>query len=319
MTGDYGSAIDRAPADDEVALRDVLVEGGAPARRDAALALASAAEEGLSAETVDALATRARCDPSTDVRQFAVEALGVADEGRDAVEDALADDDEWVRAEAVVAHSRCAPDDVDALLDVLESDDSGWVRRNAVVALGKGRAATQDRLVECIKTDPHPAVREYAAQFLADVVADVEEAERVLAAVLAREANAFVRAKAAESLGDLGTDRAETALEDHGITDPSEDVVRTATRALADARGVDPDALDVEPDLDDGAPGTGPNAPDERALEVGTPTGGGPDRGDRGDRGAPDGGLGGDLDGAPGGAPGFKPREHLDADLDDRD
>jgi HEAT repeat protein len=308
MTGDYGSATDRAPAEDEAGLREVLVDGTAPARRDAALALASVAEDGLGAATVDALAARARSDSSTDVRQFAVETLGVAGAGVDAVRDALEDADEWVRAEAVVAYSRCAPDDVDALLDVLDSDESGWVRRNAVVALGKSGAASHGRLVECVKTDPHPPVREYAAQFLPAVVADVEEAERVLAAVLAREANAFVRAKAAESLGDLGTARAETALEDHGITDASEDVVRTARRALAAARGVEPDALDVDADLDDGAPGTGPDAPDERALEVGTPTGGGRERGDRGGQ-----------DGGPGGAPGFDPRKHLDANPEDRD
>ncbi|NHN42783.1 HEAT repeat domain-containing protein [Halorubellus sp. JP-L1] len=312
MTGDYGSATDRAPADDEPGLREALEGGPAPARRDAALALASAAESGvadattdgggLAPATVDALAARVREDSSSDVRQFAVEALGVAGERVDPIRDALADDDEWVRAEAVVAHSRVAPGDVDVLRDVLASDDSGWVRRNAVVALGKAGGASHADLVECIKTDPHPAVREYAAQFLADVVDDVEEAERVLAAVLAREANAFVRAKAAESLGELGTDRAETALEEYGVTDQSEDVVRTATRALADARGVDPDALDVDANLDDpaeGAPGTGPDAPDERALELGTRTGGEPTAG-------------------PGGAPGFDPREHLDADLDDR-
>lgn len=303
MTGGYGSATDRAPADDEGALRDALAAEDASTRRDAALALASHADGGLDAATVDALAARVREDPDADVRQFAVEALGEADAGAAAIHDALADVDEWVRAEAVVAHSRVAPEAPGPLHERLDDDDSGWVRRNAVVALGKTRAASQSTLVECIKTDPHPPVREYAAQFLPDVLEDEATGERILAAVLAREPNAFVRAKAAEGLGVLGTDRATTALEEFGVEDPSDDVSRTARRALADARGVDPDDLDVDaPDAD--RPGRTPPAP-----------GGGPDRpGERSGhpRGEPTG------RGAPGGAPGFDPPNHLDAELDDR-
>lgn len=298
MTGEYDSATDRAPAADEPSLREALAADDLVERRDAALALTSSAASGLDPETVDALAERVRADDHPDVRQFAVEALGVAGAGQQVVREAFDDPHEWVRSEAVVAYSRIAPGDVEPVLDVLEDDDSGWVRRNAVVALGKRQVLDQAALVDRIKTDPHPAVREYAAQFLSDVVDDVEVAERILAALLAREPNAFVRAKAAESLGDLGTERAQEALESHGISDTSDDVARTAERALADARGVDPDDLDVDAAVTDpGSPGTGPNSPEERQL------GGGP---------------GGTRTQRPGGAPGFDPEEHLDPGLDDR-
>jgi hypothetical protein len=62
--------------------------------------------------------------------------------------------------------------------------------------------------------------------------------------------------------GDLGTDRAEGALENHGLTDRSDDVRRTAEQALARSRGVDPEALDVDERVgsqeDRGVPGGGP-------------------------------------------------------------
>jgi HEAT repeat protein len=308
MTERYHSATDRAPSESERELRAALDADRPRVRQDAALALVSEATAGLEPATIDALGERARTDADPDVRQFAIEALGLVDattsiapEAMDAIRTGLDDAHEWVRAEAVVAYSRVAPDDADALTAMFESDESGWVRRNAIVALGKRRLASHDLLVECIKTDPHPAVREYAAQFLADVVEDVDEAERILAAVLAREPNAFVRAKAAESLGALATDRAETALETHGITDRSDDVVRTATQALADARGTDPENLDVDAP-DPTAPGSGPNTPGDRFGDDGRT----PNR--RGTTGRE----------PPGGAPGFDPAKHLDGALDDR-
>ncbi|NEU55536.1 HEAT repeat domain-containing protein [Halorussus sp. MSC15.2] len=290
---------------DESDLRSLLDSPREYERRDAALALVDEAEsDGLDAATASALADRLAEDDSEDVRQFAVEALGVAGGGgtedvETAVRAALdADDDEWVRAESVVALSRIAPD-ADALADAL-GDDSGWVRRNAVIALGKTGRATPEDLTDRIKNDPHPAVREYAALYLGERAEDVEEAVRLLAAVLARDPEAFVRAKAAESLGEFATDRAEQALETHGITDRSDDVKRTAKRALASARGVDPDQLDVE--IDDGPPGGGPQSRAE------TPNGPGPsaDRpGPAPDGRRPSGGRGPKGDGPP--APGEPP------------
>lgn len=290
-------------ASDEDALRSLLASPRDRERRDAALALVDRADDaGLAPETVDALADRLADEAVADVRQFAVEALGVgAGEGADgastdpetAVRTALRDDpDEWVRAEAVVALSRLAPDD-DAIADALD-DDSGWVRRNAVIALGKTGRATPAQLTDRVKTDPHPAVREYAAGYLGERATDgeVADAVRVLAALLARDPEAFVRAKAAEALGDLATDRAEQALESHGVTDRSDDVERAATRALAAARGADPDSLDVG--TDDGPPGGGPRTrPDAPGGNgAGGPACGGPRAGGNGAGGPPTGSPG---------------------------
>jgi HEAT repeat protein len=249
----------RAPTEDESELRDRLRESGAT-RRDAALALVDIADSGLSAATVGALAECLAESGDSDARQFAVEALGTAGSGREHVERALGDDDEWVRAEAVVALSRIDPGASDRLREAL-TDESGWVRRNAVIALSKTEAIEAEELVDRLKNDRHPAVREYAAQFLPGV-AETERAVRLLAAVLAREPNSFVRVKAAEGLGDLGTDRAEEALERHGLSDRSDDVRRTAEQALARSRGVDPEALDVDERVgsrdERGPPGGGP-------------------------------------------------------------
>lgn len=300
MSHDNWSARDRAQTDDETELREALTAERARTRRDATLALVDLAKGGLAEETVEALARRVAGDDEADVRQFAVEALGIAGRGSETIKTALDDPEPWVRAEAVVALSRTA-EATDRLFEAVE-DDSGWVRRNAVIALGKLEAVDQSSLVECIKTDPHPPVREFAAQYLGDVVDDVAEAERILASLLAREANAFVRAKAAESLGQLGTERAEEALAAHGVTDQSEDVARAAKHALAAARGTDPDQLDVEIGTRP-APGSGPDTPGEQAV----------------DGFQPDGSAGPDWSGdssAPGGAPGFDPRRDLNTDPD---
>jgi len=278
------SARGRSPDDDEATLCDLLDADRERDRRGAALGLIDVAERTeLADATVARLAERANGDESADVRQFAVEALGHAVEGAGgaaagdtgiesddgdagietvaeraaaAVRTALADADEWVRAEAVVAHSRAAPGDEATLRDAID-DDSGWVRRNAVIALSKTGAASQDLLVERIKSDPHQGVREYAADYLREYAEDRSEAVRILAAVLAREPAAFVRAKAAASLGDLGADRAEEALERHGLNDRSDDVRRSAKQALATARGVEPEQIDAGPDDAEAAPGGG--------------------------------------------------------------
>jgi len=257
MSYENFSARGRAPNMDEPALRDALEADEIQTRRDAAVGLVDVAASGLDEQTRTALTERVRSDPDSDVRQFAVEALGIAGRSSPAIETALADDEEWVRAEAVVAYSRTRPDDVGTIRDRLE-DDSGWVRRNAVIALGKTGEATQSELIDRIKTDPHPPVREYAAQYLSDSPDDIEEAVRILAAVLAREPNAFVRAKAAESLGELATDRAEEALETQGLNDRSENVQRTAKLALAAARGEDPETIDLP---EQAPPGGGPEQP----------------------------------------------------------
>ena len=273
----HASARDRAPADDEAGRRAAL-SGDERERREAALALVDSATGGLAPATVAALADCAREDDSPAVRQFAVEALGEAGAGVDAIDAALEDPEPWVRAEAVVAFSRAAPGRTDRLEAVLADDGDGMVRRNALIALGKTGTADRETLVEHLKSDPHPAVREYAAQFLpeaGDPGEHTEETVRLLAAVLAREPNAFVRAKAAEGLGTLGTDRAVEALETQGLEDRSDDVQRTARHALAEARGEDPADIDLpEP----AAPGGGPGSRSERDGPGG-PAGQGPETG----------------------------------------
>ena len=299
----HASARDRAPAEDEAGRREAL-SGGKRTRREAALALVDSATGGLAPATVAALFERVREDDSPTVRQFAVEALGEAGAGVEAIEAALEDSEPWVRAEAVVALSRAAPGQTGRLETVLAEDDDGMVRRNALIALGKTGAAGRETLVEHLKSDPHPAVREYAAQFLpdatstdasegratdadgdADAEADgtdgdgpsetVAETVRLLAAVLAREPNAFVRAKAAEGLGELGTDRAIEVLETQGLEDRSDDVQRTARHALAEARGENPSDIDLP---DPAAPGGGPGSRGERGGP-GRPAGQGPETG----------------------------------------
>jgi len=303
MSYENWSARGRTPGETEAAVRDALDARRVRTRQDAAIALVDAAESGLDRPTIDALGERALEDDDPEVRQFAVEALGAAGAEPAVVRQALDDPEPWVRAEAVVALSRVGGD-ADQLKGALD-DDSGWVRRNAVIALGKRGDADQPLLVDCIKTDPHPAVREYAAQFLGGVAADVSEAERILAAMLAREPNAFARAKAAESLGDLGTDRAEQALEAHGVTDQSEDVARAAKQALASARGTDPEELGVEIGPPS-APGSGPDTPAEQSVDGYDPAG---------SFGSARSGSGSS---APGGAPGFDPRRDLNTDPEDR-
>lgn len=247
MTGETAnmSATGRTPAQSESACRDELAAEDAGRRREAALGLIGVAEGGLAAETVEVLQDRLRTDPDADVRQFAAEALGVAGTGVDVVQRAMdADEDPWVRAEAVVAYSRAGgyPDALRALLD----DESGWVRRNALIALAKTGNTDQALLADRLKNDPHRAVREYAADYLGEQATDQESAVELLAAILARDPSAFVRAKAAQSLGDLGTERAIEAIEVQGLNDRSDDVQRTAKRALAHARGVAVDAIQTE-------------------------------------------------------------------------
>lgn len=240
MTGaDHASARDRAPAREEAALRTLLADGRGPERRDAALGLIDVATRGLEPATVEALSERVEIDDDPAVRQFAVEALGVAGEALDVIVAALEDPEPWVRAEAVVAVSRAA-DDPDALVGRCLQDDDGWVRRNAVVALGKADALDAETLRARLKEDPHGPVREYAAAYLAAAPGSVGETVTALAAVLARDPDAFVRARAADSLGELGTDRAIEALESQGVADRSDDVRRTAKQALAVARGQQP-------------------------------------------------------------------------------
>jgi len=256
------SARGRAPDATPATLRDRLDADAARDRREAVLGLLDAVEgeHRLGERTVAALAERSVCDPDPEARQFAVETLGVAGTGESAIRNGLDDGDEWVRAEAVVALSRTAgADAADRLRAALDDDDGGAVRRNALIALAKLDAVDPERLRTHLREDEHSPVREYAAKWLGTHPGETAETVTLLAAVLARDPEAFVRANAARSLGDIGTDRAIEALETQGVEDRSNDVQRAAKRALAAARGEDPDAVDVG---DAPAPGSGPSTPD---------------------------------------------------------
>ena len=252
------SARGRAPERDEAGLRARLRDDDVSVRRNAALGLVD--RDTLDTETVGVLVERLIADADADVRQFAVEALGTAGVDASSIEPALNDPDEWVRAEAVVALSRTGGMDSASLARDALSDDAGAVRRNALIALAKLDAVAPETLRERLKTDPHGPVREYAAKWLGDRPGEVSETVTLLAAVLARDKSAFVRANAARSLGELGTDRAIEALEAQGVADRSDDVQRAAKRALATARGKSPDQLDLD---DAPAPGGGPATPGE--------------------------------------------------------
>lgn len=279
MTERYAnwSARGRAPTADDgnepldaEALARRLANGTVRERREAALAFVDrAANETRAANGTDeidpaavsALAERARTDADSDVRQFALEALGIAGVGGDAVVAALDDPDGWVRAEAVVALSRIRGRDAAGRLDECLADGHGPVRRNALIALGKFDALDDGTLRARLTEDPHPPVREHAAKYLGEDPGDEPEAVTLLAATLARDPNAFVRASAAGALGELGTDRAIEALETQGTGDRSDDVRRAAERALSLARGEDPATAER-----DGAsePGCGPRRPNAR-------------------------------------------------------
>ena len=269
------SARGRAPDASPAALRDRLDADAVRDRRDAVLGLLDAVEDGhdLSERTVAALAERAMGDPDPETRQFAVETLGVAGTGDSAVRSALADGDEWVRAEAVVALSRTAGGDAADRLRAALADEAGAVRRNALIALAKLEAVDPERLRSRLREDRHAPVREYAAKWLGTHPGETAETVTLLAAVLARDPEAFVRANAARSLGELGTDRAIEALETQGVEDRSNDVQRAARRALAAARGEDPDSVDLG---DAPAPGGGPSTP-ERGPGGPPPGGHGPE------------------------------------------
>ena len=193
-------ATDVTPVADAAAAEKVadLRDGDVVERRRAALALA---EESSADGVVDALVEFGLSDADSDVRQFAVEALGElgGERAGTAAVATLDDPDPWVRAEAVVALDRIDRRAYEPHVARAVDDDHHAVRRNAAVSLFKLRGAeTLEVLLDQSRADSE-RLREWAAHLLAGV--DDERAEERLRELAADESEPrVVRSTAARSL-----------------------------------------------------------------------------------------------------------------------
>jgi hypothetical protein len=175
-----------------------LRDGDVVERRRSALALAEESPENV---VVDALVEFGLNDDDSDVRQFAVEALGEigGERAGEAAVATLADSDPWVRAEAVVALDRTDRAQYEPHIERALDDDHHAVRRNAAVSLFKLRGEdTLDVLLEQSKADSE-RLREWAAHLMAGI--DDERAATRLRELAGDESEPeIVRSTAARSL-----------------------------------------------------------------------------------------------------------------------
>ncbi|MEF8786507.1 MAG: HEAT repeat domain-containing protein [Haloarculaceae archaeon] len=175
-----------------------LRDGDVVERRRSALALAEESPENV---VVDALAEFGLTDDDSDVRQFAVEALGEigGERAGEAAVATLADSDPWVRAEAVVALDRTDRAQYEPHIERALDDDHHAVRRNAAVSLFKLRGEdTLDVLLEQSRADSE-RLREWAAHLMAGI--DDERAATRLRELAGDESEPeIVRSTAARSL-----------------------------------------------------------------------------------------------------------------------
>ncbi|MEF8821737.1 MAG: HEAT repeat domain-containing protein [Halovenus sp.] len=175
-----------------------LRDGDLVERRRAALALG---EERPTETVLTALVEFGLGDDDSDVRQFAVEALGQlgGDTAGEAAVRTLDDSDPWVRAEAVVALDRIGREKYESHIEAALSDDHHAVKRNAAVSLFKLRGEeTLDILLEQSHSDSE-RLREWAAHLLAGI--DDERAERRLHEIADDDSEPqVVRSTAARSL-----------------------------------------------------------------------------------------------------------------------
>ena len=175
-----------------------LRDGDIVERRRAALALG---EECPTEAVLAALVEFGLGDTDSDVRQFAVEALGQVggDRAGEAAVRTLDDPDPWVRAEAVVALDRIDREKHESHIEAALSDEHHAVKRNAAVSLFKLRGEdTLDILLEQ-SYDDSERLREWAAHLLAGI--DDERAERRLHEIADDDSEPqVVRSTAARSL-----------------------------------------------------------------------------------------------------------------------
>lgn len=209
-------------------------------RQEAAFACAQRAPDGaLDPAIREELEERAREDPDAEVRQFATEALGHLDDAQDVIAVALDDPEPWVRAEAAFAMATQDDPDWEPVREGLDDED-GWVRRNTVQVLGENGELTPEEILSLAREDDHPPVRETAVEIAPHLDVPEDTIVAVLVDLLAWDGDAIARAKAAHALGDVGTDVAVDALEEHGLDDSSEEVRRSAKVAKARALGHKP-------------------------------------------------------------------------------
>ena len=193
-------ATDITPVADNAVTEKIadLRDGDVVERRRAALALAETSSADI---VVDALVEFGLSDEDSDVRQFAVEALGELGGERAGIAAVatLDDPDPWVRAEAVVALDRIDRRQYEPHVERAVNDDHHAVRRNAAVSLFKLRGAdTLEILLEQSYADSE-RLREWAAHLLAGI--DDDRAEERLCELAADESEPqVVRSTAARSL-----------------------------------------------------------------------------------------------------------------------
>ena len=123
---------------------------------------------------------------------------------------------------------------VNALINLLRSGDA-HVRVAAIWALGQiqdGRAIAP--IVSALR-DPNDAIRRVSADVLGDFNDDAGKSQAVapLERVLASDADARVRAEAAESLGEISAPSSAAAL-GRALSDANIEVRRTAAEAIGD-------------------------------------------------------------------------------------
>jgi HEAT repeat protein len=193
-------ATDITPVADDAVAEKIgdLRDGDVVERRRAALALA---EESTTDLAVDALVEFGLSDEDSDVRQFAVEALGElgGERAGSAAVATLDDPDPWVRAEAVVALDRIDRRAYEPHVERAVDDDHHAVRRNAAVSLFKLRGeGTLEILLDQSRADSE-RLREWAAHLLAGV--DDDRATERLRELAADDSEPrVVRSTAARSL-----------------------------------------------------------------------------------------------------------------------
>ena len=193
------TAADTAPVEDRSteALLEALESDSAPERRRAILALG---ERDPESEVLDRLEALSHEDPDQEVRQFAIETIGRLDGDLEVVRDGLADENPWVRAEALVWLKKRAADRHVDTFEAALSDPHPAVRRNALVSLHHVRGADCRSELEAGLADESDRVREWAVTLLGKL--DDPDTEELIADHLETEDSQIVREAAMRTLDD---------------------------------------------------------------------------------------------------------------------